>query len=690
MASIWDIIVATRAEILMFVVAMLSYAVLFKFKQRTVKKPKFMMKGFEDEKEESSPKPAKQSKLSAGRNTQSPQNSPSSDIAKQINMIRTHGSEKNLQAAFSVFESMEQSGIDLNCIMYNTVLEACVECKDLKAAETWMDRMKNAGMTDVVSFNTLMKAHLQNGNFEKARRLMEVMTSEGLKPNQVTFNELINAMVSRGGDSRRKQLWDVVEEMNIAQVKPNQVTISILLKCLNSYSSSKDIEKTMDLIKTMDEPMDEVLLSSVVEACVRIGKPELLEAQLKYLQESTPITINGSHTYGSLIKAYGHAKDLSSVWRCWKEMRSRHIKPTSITLGCMVEAMVNNGDTEGAHDLIQQMQDDDQCQDVINSVIYCSILKGFTREKKVDRVWSVYQEMKDQKQELSIIMYNTLLDACARCGRMEHLSTIMEDMKTNGAKPNIITYSTMLKGHCQSGDVQSGFKILEQIRKDPELKPDEIMYNSLLDGCAQNNLVTEGLRLLDEMQAEQIWPSNFTLSILVKLMSRARRLDQAFSLVDEITSKYNFRPNVHVYANLVQACMFNQALPRGMNVLEEMVAKRISPDGRTYAILLRSSMSRGLFEQAAGLVRAALGLPDAPTSLQSSAALCSTLDYSLVNEVLSGLADRGRSKDLAVPLLQSIKQNAPKVRIDPVTQRKVMGPCVGTDSGSKKHPWSRN
>merc|ERR1719223_1870339 len=140
--------------------------------------------------------------------------------------------------------------------------------------------------------------------------------------------------------------------MKVAGVKPNQVTISILLKNLNSYSAEKDILKTMDLIKTMDEPMDEVLLSSVVEACVRVGKPELLEAQLKHLEDSAPITINGSHTYGSLIKAYGHAKDLTSIWRCWKQMRSRHIKPTSITMGCMVEAIVNNGDTEGAYDLI--------------------------------------------------------------------------------------------------------------------------------------------------------------------------------------------------------------------------------------------------------------------------------------------------------------------------------------------------
>merc|ERR1719460_3404050 len=169
----------------------------------------------------------------------------------------------------------------------------------------------------------------------------------------------------------------------------------------------------------MDEQMDEVLLSSVVEACVRIGKPDLLAKTLKQLEAITADTINGSHTYGSLIKAYGHAKDIAGIWRCWKEMRSRHIKPTSITLGCMVEAIVGNGDTEGAFDLIHQMQDDDQCRTALNSVIYCSVLKGFAREKKMERVLAVYAEMRDMKIEMSIVMYNTLIDACARCGRME-------------------------------------------------------------------------------------------------------------------------------------------------------------------------------------------------------------------------------------------------------------------------------
>merc|ERR1719162_998686 len=177
------------------------------------------------------------------------------DVAKHITMIRNCAAENNLQGAISVFDSLETSGVDLNSVIYNTVLDACVECRDLRAAEKWMEEVQDAGMADVVSFNTLIKAHLKNDNFEKARSLMDEMKQKNLQPSRVTFNELINAMVMKGGESRRSEIWDLVSEMREAGVKPNQVTCSILMKKSNSLSDADDIMKTMDLINMSDEPM---------------------------------------------------------------------------------------------------------------------------------------------------------------------------------------------------------------------------------------------------------------------------------------------------------------------------------------------------------------------------------------------------------------------------------------------------
>jgi pentatricopeptide repeat protein len=590
------------------------------------------------------------------------------NVAKHINMIRDCASKKNLEGAFSVFNTLKNGGADLTRSMHNAVLDACVECQDLPRATKWMQEMKENKLTDVVSYNTMVKAFVRADKFDKAQVLLSEMKKEGLDPNHVTYNEFINGLVRTG--SRKQEVWKMVDEMQAQGVKPNRVTCSILLKDLKARSHGSDVTRTMELITGLSEPMDEVLLSSVVEACVRVGKPDLLTTKLAQITQDHHF-VTGAHTFGSLIKAYGHAKDVNGAWRCWKEMRTRHISPTSITIGCMVEAVVSNGDSEGGYELIKQMQEDDQCRDQVNAVIYCSVIKGFAHEKKMERVWSVWNDMLQSKVTPSITTYNALIDGCARNGGMDRVPQLLTDMKNQGLKANLITYSTVLKGHCIHGDIRTAFDVLDQMCTQTDLKPDEIMYNTLLDGCAQSNLADEGLRLLTRMQNEGIRPSNYTLSILVKLASHARRLDQAFQLVDELTKKYRFKPNAPVYGNLIQACLSNKELPKALEVLERMAQDKVHPEMRAIGSVIRACISYGYFDHCGFVLRGALGLPcTAKYPSASDKASIKGLE-DLTNEVLASLASRGHVKDLAAPLLSDVRQYKPNFRIESSVQRKI-------------------
>mmetsp|Transcript_10702 Transcript_10702/g.17615 ORF Transcript_10702/g.17615 Transcript_10702/m.17615 type:complete len:729 (+) Transcript_10702:59-2245(+) len=694
----WTIFASIHLEIAMFFSAMVVYYVL---KQRRVasnySKTSKVVKLVDDEDDGESEttrgmgSPCKMTRKSAAEVlAKQTDNLPKhdSEIAKHITMIQRCAAQNNLQGSFDVFASLVRSGANLNSVVYNSVLEACVQCRDSAAAEEWMAKCKAAGMADVVSYNTLIKAHLLNHKVSNARSLMQEMKQLGLQPNRVTYNELINSVIARGG--AKDDMWKILQEMTHAGLRPNQVTCSIMLKHLNATSSDAEISSAMDLMNSMEEQMDEVLLSSVVEACVRVGKPDLLAHKLKQLQCSDRISIHGAHTYGSLIKAYGHASDIDGVWRCWKEMRRHHVKPSSITLGCMVEALVRNGDADGAYDLIQQVQEDAQCCGVVNSVTYCSVLKGFTREKKLDRAWTLYKEMSQRSIEMSIVMYNTLIDACARVGRMDRVPSLLEDMKKSSIQANLITFSTMIKGHSQAGDVDGAFGVLDRMKQDTSLKPDEIMYNSLLDACAQRGLTSEGLRLLEEMQGNAVQPTNFTLSVVVKLMNRSRRVDQAFDLVREISERYGFQPNVHVYTNLIQACCSNRQLPRAMDTLNRMIQEGVNPESRAYAIIIRASMLSNQAEQAVALLRGALGLQGAHQIVATK--MCPNLDYAIVSETLNALVDRGFTKTLAVPLLKDIQSGKQRIRVDGATQSRVMSPSMGKDapwrsSVEKDAPW---
>jgi pentatricopeptide repeat protein len=190
-------------------------------------------------------------------------------------------------------------------------------------------------------------------------------------------------------------------------------------------------------------------------------------------------------TYGSMIKAYGQARDVERIWQLWREMHERGVKPTAITLGCMIDALVMNSVVQDAWKLVHEILADEDRKASVNTVIFSTVLKGFAMLRQIDRVFEVHVEMCDHGVPCNSITYNTMFDACARCGTMDRVPKLLEHMRKSQAEPDIITYSTLVKGFCLDGDVDRAFGVFEEMKSDGKFAPDEIMYNSLLDGCAK-------------------------------------------------------------------------------------------------------------------------------------------------------------------------------------------------------------
>merc|ERR1719281_862869 len=413
----------------------------------------------------------------------------------------------------------------------------------------------------------------------------------------------------------------------------------------------------MDVLAHMVDKMDEVLFSSVIEACIRIHRLDLLsEMMRKYAQQGGLLALTAP-TYGSMIKAYGQAHDVERLWELWNEMSQREVKPTAITLGCMIDALVKNGCVDDAWQLLNKLLSDEQLHTLVNTVIYSTILKGFCMSKQISKVFTVYTEMRTREVQCNTITYNTMLDACARCSSMDRVSQILEDMKSSTVEPDIITYSTIVKGYCQSGDVDRAFKVLEEMKRDSKFAPDEILYNSLLDGCAKQHRVDEALNLLEDMKASGTAPSNYTLSILVKLMGRARRLDQAFSLIEDLCTKHGFRPNIQVYTCLIQACIHNRKIDRALQLHDTMIEDSgCQPDQKLYTALGRGCLQAGFLQKAATVVRVAYQLPghDMATCKWGSAA---GVESRLLEEIISALNWSNKAeKEIANELVVDLKE----------------------------------
>ena len=63
----------------------------------------------------------------------------------------------------------------------------------------------------------------------------------------------------------------------------------------------------------MEETMDDVLFSSVVEACLRVGRLDAVAVQMRRFAAQGGLVALTPQTYGSLFKAYGQAHDMERL-----------------------------------------------------------------------------------------------------------------------------------------------------------------------------------------------------------------------------------------------------------------------------------------------------------------------------------------------------------------------------------------
>jgi len=553
------------------------------------------------------------------------------DLGKQARAIRACGKEGNLQDAIKMFDALKQP----NALVYNSLIDACVQSNDMSSALKYFSETKAKSLADVVSYNIVIKGHLATGNSRAAQLLLGEMRVAGLSAGLITYHSLLNAKV-QVGDSR--EAWRLIEELKAAGLVPNAVTCSILLKVFVRPCHAHDLCRAMDLIESMQSPMDEVLFASVAEACIRTGRLDLLSQRMRKYSQTDGLRGLTAPTYGSMIKAYGQAQDVEQVWVLWHEMSKRQVRPTSITLGCMVEALVVNNCSDEAWSLVRKIADDKDDKALLNTVIYSTILKGFAMAKRADRLMALYEEMRAKDIPCNTITYNTMLNAFAKCGDMHKVPKLLEDMKTAQppVEPDIVTYSTMVKGFCAAGDVDRGMKLLHDMKEDGKLIPDEVMFNSLLDGCARQHRLDDALKLLDDMKHAGVSPSNYTLSIMVKLLGRGRRLNQAFSMVKTVCQEHGFRANVQVYTCLIQACFHNRQTAKALALHDQVVQEGCAFDQKAYIVLARGCLMAGAVDRAADIVRCAHHI--AGHGLQQCSGRAPGVDARCLEEVLAKLS----------------------------------------------------
>ncbi|KAJ4956432.1 hypothetical protein NE237_013215 [Protea cynaroides] len=344
-----------------------------------------------------------------------------------IKLIVMLGKCKQPKKAQSLFQDMVDEGCIVNHESYTALLSAYSRSGLFNQAFSILNQMKKTPgcQPDIYTYSILIKSCLHFFDFDKVQTLLSDMETQGIKPNTITYNTLIDAYGKTGRfEEMESTLMQMLSERNC---EPDVWTMNSTLRAFGSSGQLETMERCYEKFQSSGIRPNIKTFNVLLDSYGKAGDYDKMSSVMEYMQKyyfSWTIV-----TYNVVIDAFGRAGDLKQMEYLFRLMRSERFKPNCVTL--------------------------------------CSLVRAYGRAGAVNKIGGILRFIENSDVMLDTVFFNCLIDAYGRMGSLAEMKEVLEMMEKRGCKPDKITYSTMIKGYLSSG-ITSRAKELQDVMKKEE------------------------------------------------------------------------------------------------------------------------------------------------------------------------------------------------------------------------------
>ncbi|KAF3435968.1 hypothetical protein FNV43_RR23060 [Rhamnella rubrinervis] len=344
-----------------------------------------------------------------------------------IKLIVMLGKCKQPEKAYELFQDMIDEGCAVNHESYTALISAYSRSGLFDKAFSLLEQMKNTPecRPDVQTYTILIKSCLHVFAFEKVEALLSDMETQGLRPNIVTYNILIDAY----GKARKfaEMETTIVEMLQEEDCEPDVWTMNSTMRAFGGSGQIDTMEKCYEKFQSAGIQPNIKTFNILLDSYGKAGNYEKMSAVMEYMQKyhySWTIV-----TYNVVIDAFGRAGDLKQMEYLFRLMQSERIKPSCVT--------------------------------------FCSLVRAYGQAGKPEKIASVLRIIENTDVMLDTVFFNCLVDAYGRLECFTEMKGVLEMMEQRGCKPDKVTYRTMIKAYTVSR-MDSHAKELHDLMKSVE------------------------------------------------------------------------------------------------------------------------------------------------------------------------------------------------------------------------------
>jgi len=310
-------------------------------------------------------------------------------------LVRAYVRTGDWQAAVSLVQSFLTRGVIVENIVLNTALAACSKfAAAVPAMQNLLDEVatfeetSKSSILDIVSYNTLMKAHAKNRDVKACFALLDIIMKRSA-PDGVTFSTLLDVCVQQ---DEHDLVSVALERMTSSGVEMTCVLMTTLMK---GFVRSQRLDKALELYCTMkagNVKPDMITYSLLIKACCDQGQMEKALQVLEDLLQSGCTVDDIVFTH--LIDGCCQVSNVLLAEQLFRDMIKAKIKPTVYTLTGLVKVYGKCGMSEKAMAFVASMEQSYGVAPTV--VVYTCVVSGLLRQKKYPEAYTCFQQMMER------------------------------------------------------------------------------------------------------------------------------------------------------------------------------------------------------------------------------------------------------------------------------------------------------
>ncbi|CAI9093625.1 OLC1v1029173C2 [Oldenlandia corymbosa var. corymbosa] len=464
--------------------------------------------------------------------------------------IRFLSQQGQSQDAVLLYVQLQGSGLIPNTFSIASALKSYGKMGCKSGGVSVHSHVHKFGFSKVVYVQTaLMDFYSKMGDMRTARKVFDEM---GLK-NVVSWNSLLSGYVKSG---------ELVMAQKVFDEMPERDTISWNTMLLG-YCRACEMSRAYSVFREMPEK-NSASWNVMIRGYVDAGKIEVAHGFLETMPQRDSISCI------TLISAYSKCADVESAEKIFYQEEKRD----RLLYNAMIACYAQNGWPKEALHLYDEM-----FQPNLNirpdKITLASAISACSQLGDAKRGSEIESCMGDLGIRMDDYLATALIDLHTKCGDINKACELFHGLQ----KKDVVAYTAMILGCGTHGRASDAVKLFENMINS-EITPNLATFIGVLSAYNHAGLVEEGYSCFCSMQKYGLFPSVDHYSIIVDLLGKAGRLEEAYELIKEMP----MQPHSGVWGALLLACSLHNNLELGEIAAAKCV--QLEPDSTGYYSLL--------------------------------------------------------------------------------------------------------